>query len=231
MADFIIFEDNSVFEPHVKKVDKGNIGISNKELALANVMPGTSRNCEVNNLGYISSAEKHRMNRNAATVHPHIVEIKSEVGGEELRMDRNEATAHYQFVEIKSEVENREPIMDRNAATVIRHVVEIKSEVEHEGNEHQLLGSTYSPPRKRKLSNKLQWTEIHHIVEVKSEVENVGEKEQHLLGSTYSTPRQRSLSDKLRWAENKVKIQSLKIKCLQTQNRRLKKKLVNAEKN
>ncbi|XP_047987790.1 uncharacterized protein LOC125227501 isoform X1 [Leguminivora glycinivorella] len=42
---------------------------------------------------------------------------------------------------------------------------------------------------------------------------------------TYSTPRKIKLCAKLRWAENKVKTQKLKIKRLQTQSRRLKRKI------
>lgn len=68
-----------------------------------------------------------------------------------------------------------------------------------------------------------------------SEQERIGspskseKNEQQLPASTYSTPRKRKLSNKLRWTENKVKKQDIKIKRLQTQSRRLKKKLFNVE--
>lgn len=54
-----------------------------------------------------------------------------------------------------------EPRLDRNAATEYHHILQPKLELveKSQENEQQLPASTCSTPRKRKLINKLRWTE------------------------------------------------------------------------
>ncbi|XP_026333360.1 THAP domain-containing protein 1-like [Hyposmocoma kahamanoa] len=99
-----------------------------------------------------------------------------------------------------------------------------------DANNFGALTGTVTTEKNLKMDSNAATVHQNIVEETESEIVNILHKnEGQLPVSTCSTPKKRILSNKLRWTENKVKKQNAKIKQLQAQNRRLRKKLVNAE--